>query len=278
MPPMGCALLLLAAIAGPAGAFFEAQVTQTLGSDDYSGTRLSADLGDVVHVQPAFSFYKSDLAEGTFKTVSARVAYDAKAWGGGVTMGGSPEVDGYSNRFFGFDGGWSFSPSGERLSRVELGAAVVRTTHRDRLQAGRRRRPAVVEIGQTDVGVNGGVSFLDTLFAAEVTVSSYDKDLEAIQALAAPTTRLAGLNEIVQGFPRASLNLRAELAVFPAVEPYVSLTRTTFKLGAPASTGVAAGATVDLEPARLHGAIERYSPGGGAAARTFVSFGAGVRF
>lgn len=301
------ATLLLAS--SPAAAYFDASFTQTFGSNRYRGTKLWADFGGDVHFKPAFSVYRSDVSNGTYKTLSARLGYDTKQWGAGVTAGGSPKVEGYSNGFFGADLTFSLTPGGDRavrripgspegkapkgrgLARIDVGGSLFHTKHRDETQApaappagppdrrGPRRRAAAVTIGQTDLSANAGVSLAGLHVSAEATVSRYDKDLDALAASPAAVTRLPGLAAVIQGFPKASLNAQLELGLLPMVDPYVSITRTKFQMsGVPDSTAVTIGASAGFEIVEVHGSIERYLPGGGSAAQTYVGLGAGVRF
>lgn len=300
------AFLLLFASASPARAYFDASFTQTFGANDYRGTRVWADFGDEWHLKPMFSLYRSDLSNGTYKTFSARVARDTKQWGAGFTAGGSPKTSGYSNGFLGGDVSFTFTPGGDRavrripgspegkapkgkgLARVDVGAALLHTRHHDEFQApvgtfqhrrGQRLRPTALTIGQTDFTLNSGVSVLGTLLSAEYTVSRYNKDLDAVSANPAAVTRIPGLISIIQGFPKTSFNAQVELGMLPIVDPYLSVTRTTFKTsGVPASTAVTIGATAGFEMLEAHGSYERYFPGGGAAAQNYVGIGAGVRF
>lgn len=298
--------LALLALASPARAFFDASLTQTFGSNKYVGTRAWADIGDAFHVKPQFSVYKSDLSEGTYKTLQVRGAYDTKVWGIGVTGGGTPKTNGYSTRFAGVDATFSFTPGrggkirripdapeergarGKGLARVDVGGSVLHTSHRDEftLPAGSLRRgggvtptarAAAVTIGQTDVSVNGGVSLFDLLLSADWTVSRYNRDLNAIAAAPAAATHLSGLNSIIQGFPKTNFSARLDLGLLPIVEPYVSLTRTTFHLGADPATTLTVGAAAGLEILELHGSVESYRQGG-LSRQTYVSLGAGVRF
>ncbi|MBI4347864.1 MAG: hypothetical protein HY553_13490 [Elusimicrobia bacterium] len=298
--------LAFLSLATDAGAFFDASITQTFGSNKYVGTRAWADVGDAFHVKPQFSVYKSDLSDGTYKTLQVRGAYDTKVWGVGVTGGGTPKTNGYSNRFAGVDATFSFTPGqggkvrrihdapeekgarGKGLARVDVGGSVFHTTHRDEftLPAGTPRRgggvrptarAAAITIGQTDVSVNGGVSLFDLLLSADWTVSRYDKDLTAIAAAPAAATHLAGLNSIIQGFPKTNFTGRLDFGLLPVVEPYVALTRTTFYLGAEPATTATVGATAGFEILELHGSLESYKQAG-SSRQTYVSFGAGVRF
>lgn len=302
----------LVAVSSPARAFFDASLTQTFGSNKYVGVRAWADVGDAFHVKPQFSVYKSDLSNGTYKTFQARGAYDTKVWGAGLTAGGTPKTNGYSNRFVGADVNFSLTPGkggqirrltddpegkgpkGSGLARVDVGGALFHTTHVDEMQLAPggprdnrgpgsgilrpRARATSVKIGQTDVTVNAGVSVLETLLTAELTTSRYNRDLNAIAAAPAAAVRLAGLSSIIQGFPKNVFMARVDLGMLPIVEPYLSLTRTSFFLGAPASTGVTLGATAGFEIIEVHGSLETYNPGGGSARQTYASIGAGVRF
>ena len=304
--------LALLAAASPARAFFDASLTQTFGPSKYAATRAWADIGQSFHVKPQFSVYRSDTSNGSYKTFQARGAYDTKVWGAGVTAGGTPKTNGYSNRFVGADVNLSITPGmggqirrltdnpegkgpkGSGLARVDIGGAVFHTTHIDELQftpggplnnrapGNAALRPGTraksIKIGQTDFTVNAGVSVFETLISAALTRSRYDKDLAAIAAAPAAAENVSGLNTIIQGFPKTSVTARVDLSMFPIVEPYVSLTRTTFYLGSPASTGVTVGATAGFEILEVHASIENYNPGGGSAKQTYGSFGAGVRF
>lgn len=104
------AVFLASMPAVPARAFVRAGVKQTLGSQKYAGTCFFGDIGRDFHVRPSYNQYRSDVSSGTYKTIAVRLGYDQDSWGVGFTGGGSPKVNNYSNRFFGVDGVFSFSP------------------------------------------------------------------------------------------------------------------------------------------------------------------------
>lgn len=290
-------LIVLLLPAGPAQAFFfNSGVKQSVGTHNYSGTSLYADFGGDVHIRPSFTSYHSDDSSGTYKTISARLGYDTKLWGVGVTGGGTPRVNGYSNRFFGADAVVSLTPTGsgpvkrikgsdqgggaargKGLARVDLGAGILHTTHTDEFQAGGARRARSIDIGQTDLNASVGVSVLKNLISADVTKSFYNKDLSAVLARGARAQSVQGLSPVIQGFPKTSVNLRLEMSMLPLVTPYVGYTRTTFELSQPAANAYSVGGYVEFEILEVSASFQRYVQSG-RPDQNYYGLGASLRF
>lgn len=282
-----------AALAAPARAAVSGGLKQTVGSQGYAGTKLYVDLGGDLHIRPSYSQYRSDTSSGTYKTISARLGYDKEHWGVGMTAGGSPKQNGYSNRIVGFDAMLALSPSltksrgglGRRDNdtegrglRVELGGGVQHTAHREEVGvAGARRAGGAVEIGQTDLELMAAAEAFLVRLDASFVKSTYNKDLGELDARSGQITALAGLNSLISGFPAQSSSLRLETTWLPRVTPFVSYTRTAFKIAQPASDSVAVGASLRLKIVGLTASYERYDPGGGESIRNYYSFGASLR-
>lgn len=262
-----------------------AGLAQTFGSQNYLGTSAYVRLKkDEYSLKPSYSQFHSDLSGGSFRTISARAAYDVSRCGVGLTVGGTPEVNGYSSAFFGADGVVSAAPDGdggwliggsdgeqtrgghEGLSRVDLGAEITRTAHHDQLEAVRVRRGAVpggtVTIGQTDLRVSAGTEFLANWLSLDVTKSVYDRDLNAFSRNAAPVLRLTGLSSVIAGFPDKSVSLRYELDALPVVIPFASYTYTTFELDEPDSHALTGGAYVEIGAGELGASLQHYVQSG----------------
>ncbi|MBI4051034.1 MAG: hypothetical protein HY400_00860, partial [Elusimicrobia bacterium] len=287
----------------PAKAYFNTGLSQTMGTNNYKGTYGYADVGGEFHVKPSLSVYRSDTSNGTYKTFAARLAKDTSLWGWGITLGASPKVNDYRNSFFGADVTFSFTPTGsgparrlggpqsggaprgEGLARVDMGGGVLHTIHTDDIQSGSNsgkgsfsRRSAAARIGQTDLQIFAGISFMDTLLSGQITKSNYNKDLAALSARVAQRIELAGVAAIIQGFPDTSYNLRIEWPMLPLVSPFLSHTFTKFELGAPSSKDYSAGAAIGLDMLELTVSYERYVPGGGESNLNYYSVGAALRF
>lgn len=285
-------------------------VDQTFGSDSYRGTRarLSIDLNDRVYVSPSLGFYRSDSSQGTRKTLSLRLGYDSRPWDLGFSMGISPKTSGYRNTSAGIDAaytvraGGSTARDGNRgdyadpeifrfgLEEVEIGGGLTRINHRDDLQlapgaAGAapgpkrtRGRAASLPIAQTDLTASLQALFHPGELGMQMTKSSYDKDLAAMNARGAQITELRGVLSLLQGFPDASLNLNAGWTAWPKLTPSFSYTHTTFKLGDPPSSSYAVSLRLASGGIRLKTACERYVQNGGVGRRNYFTLGADLPF
>lgn len=277
--------------------FFNSGVKQLAGTNNYSSTRFYAHFGgDNLHLRPTFSTYHSNTSGGTFNTYSARLGYDAMLFGAGLTAGVTPRIDGYSNRFVGIDGVISLSPTGlgpikrikgsdqgggaargKGLARVDVGAGISHTTHKDELNAARVSRANSLTIGQTDLSGSVGASFLGNLITLDLTKSFYDKDLGAVSARGGRAQVLTGLSNVIQGFPNTSASVKFELAMLPLINPFVSYTRTTFELSQPASNAYAVGGFAQLQILEVTASYQRYVQAG-QPDNNYYGLGASLRF
>ncbi len=290
------------------GVWFNGGAKGTAGTQSYFGSDWWAQLGKGDYsVKPMFSEYRSDTSSGTYKTVSARAAYDSKLFGAGLTLGGTPKVNGYSNGFVGVDAILSITPGlqgptkrinsssesagparGKGVARIDLGGAIKHYAHRDDLQAapgqaGRRggafvaRSGGQLRLGETDFTASGGVSILDALLSIDLTKSVYDKNLTNLNARALQNVRLSGLASTIQGFPDTNTAVRLELGMLPLLTPYVTYVHTKYKLAQPDSNGVTAGVYAELDIVELSGSYEHLAQSG-QPDENYYSLGASVRF
>jgi hypothetical protein len=88
--------------------------------------------------------------------------------------------------------------------------------------------------------------------------------------------RLAGVGAMVQGFPDTSANARLDVDL-PFVSPFLSFTRTTFKLGDPRADSTAAGVLIDVWKLDLEVSAERTAQRGRPDLKT-VTVGGSARF
>ncbi|OGS41265.1 MAG: hypothetical protein A2506_03125 [Elusimicrobia bacterium RIFOXYD12_FULL_66_9] len=148
--------------------------------------------------------------------------------------------------------------------------------------AGRRHaaasaRARKLTIAQTDLSAFAGLRFLITEISAEVTKSVYDKNLDAASVREAQALSLSGFGATVQGFPDTSVNFKLKWKSLPLVKPYLSYTRTKFKLSAEPSDAYEVGGTVGLQMLSVKAAYQRYTQKG-YADQNFFSVGAGLNF
>lgn len=305
------AVLLCAALCAPARAdsdfWFNGGARGTAGTHSYFGSDWWAQLGSGdLSVKPMFSEYHSDLSSGTYKTISARAAYDTKLLGLGLTVGGTPKENGYSNGFVGVDGTLSITPGmsgpvkrissaqetsgparGKGVARIDIGGAFLHTTHRDDLQAvsgeaGMRggrvaSRGSTLSIGQNDLTGSVGVSVLDVLASVDVTKSIYSRDLAAVNARAAQVVRLTGVASAIQGFPDTSTSVRVELGMLPLITPYADYVHTKYELSQPDSNALTVGGYAELGIVEVSASYEHLAQSG-QVDENYLSLGGTVRF
>jgi hypothetical protein len=238
-------------------------ITETVGSQHYAGTSVFARFSkDDFSVKPAYSQYHDDFSGGTYRTLSARGAYDTDRYGVGVKAGGTPDINGYSNTFFGADGSLELGPAEEDRKdepHGELGGGLTHTTHREDIDASNRRLPSTVTLGQNDLNGWGAGEIKDNRLTLSLTKSVYDKNVANLQARGARVVMLAGLNQIVQGFPNASVNIEYEFEGIDHVTPFASYTHTTFVAGTPSSNAVKLGADAQVKAVGFGASYERYT-------------------
>ena len=88
---------------------------------------------------------------------------------------------------------------------------------------------------------------------------------------------LSGFGATVQGFPDTVVNFKLKWKSLPLVKPYLSYTRTKFKLGSEPSDAYEAGAVVGLQMLSVKAAYQRYTQKG-FADQSYFSLGAGLNF
>ena len=265
MPFVAPAFLLavgfLASCAGSAHAFFYAGGRETIGNENYHGEYGYLDFGGRLHLRPTFNEYRDDLSSGTYRTISARLAFDESRWGLGATGGGTPVVNGYGNLFFGIDGRATFfygeapiphvidlkgpsedvvmidenaqsvGPQGWGLTRLDLRPSVLRILHGQNFgHSALFPAQSSNNVGQTDF--RGGIGFLllKDYFTFDFSKSHYDHSLSGSD-LRAQSQNLAGLFSLIQGFPNTSVSVRADLSMIPVFVPFFGYAHTTFELG-----------------------------------------------
>lgn len=297
----------------PARASVTAGVDQTLGTAGYRKTkvRASIDLGDAFYLAPSFSTYHSDRSSGSYRTFGLRAGYETGPLALGAGIAVQPKTNGYKREEFGGDVTFSLTPGGSSYGRkmagpssggeetfgsglaaVDVGAGLSFIRHSDDFQAatggtsgmgsGRRDRSTVARtatatFGQVDFSVFAGLRFLIAEASVELTKSRYDKNLEALNARESQALDLSGVESTVQGFPDTSANARLSWKSLPLVKPYVSYTRTTFKLGSAPSNAYEVGAKAGFDMVTVKAGYERYAQRG-FDDQNFYTLGASLNF
>ncbi|MCK5358486.1 MAG: hypothetical protein KAJ48_08835, partial [Elusimicrobiales bacterium] len=159
------------------------------------------------------------------------------------------------------------------LTRIDIGGAAKHIMHK--YNASGTGFLSARSINQTDLSVFAGLKFFMTRLSINYTASSYDKTLNATDRQP-QAVNLTGLTFIGQGLPSSSVNLRLGWSNMPFVAPYVSYTKTKFKLAANDSKSYCAGANIDLTMLDVNVAYEIYD--NGSTKDNFLSLGAGLKF
>jgi len=296
------AAFLLLAFAGPASSAaalsLDGGISQVAGNSNYAGTSAFAKIThNGCSLTPSFSQYHSDSSSGTYQTFSLRGGYDTKLYGFGVTVGGTPRVNGYTSSFVGVDGVISLTPtggsapdrirgsqqgksgaSGSGLARIDLSGAVTYIKHHDALASGNVARAQAVNIGQTNLNGAVGVSVLKNLISVDITKFVYDHNLAVVAARPAGVQNLTGLSAAVQGFPNTSTSVRLQTQMLPLVTPFVSYTHTVFALNQPHTDAYTVGGYVEFEIVEVTASYQRYASSGGLQDQNYYSLGASLRF
>ncbi len=255
------ALALIASRAFPAA--IEPELSATRGPANFQGWKADAAISqDEFILTPAYSSFSSDLTSGTFRTISARAGFQGPQAGGGLTIGGTPEVDGYSNTFVRIDGRAAFDPAASEDAGsfpacrddkpcLRLGASLSHIEHQDQFAAatsataGRspfriiRRTTGALHLGQTDLGADARLYAARTAVSGFLTKSFYDKNLSAVSARVFALPDLGGLASLIELFPDFSAGLNVQNYSLDPLEPFLSLSHTTFELTNPATAATA---------------------------------------
>ncbi len=284
---------LLFMLAANAAAYFDGGVSATTGENGYSGGNVFLIAGsDNMWIKPALDYYKTDDTNGTYKTYSLRGGYDKELYSIAGGFGSTPEMNGYKNAYVESDITFTLTPGGSRkgrlagpqsshgasggkgLARIDIGGAAKYSMHKSKYNSA----GALIKsksINQTDLSVFAGASFLSSRLSAVYTASSYDKTLNAVNR-APQAVNMAGLTSIVQGFPATSVNIRLDWSNMPFVAPYISYTKTKFKLSQPDSKSYCFGANIDLTMLDVTASYEIYD--NGIDKDNYISLAAGIKF
>lgn len=285
------AVMTLAVMGLNAAAYFDGGGGVVSGPDGYKGSKLYLIVGsEPFYLKPMFTSYKDDGTNGIYKTYALRAGYDKDVYGIGAEFGSTSKLNGYQNQFFGGDITFSLSPtgggrsrlagphsgsagkSGEGVTRIDVGVAAKVIAHK-----GQFKTVKTETINQTDLSLFAGAKILATQVSGTYTRSSYDKTISAGSFIGVPQVEhITGLSNVIQGFPESSWNFGLAWPSLPMVSPFVSYTRTTFKLNQDSSKAYMAGVTVGLGMVAVNVVYEIYD--NGTDKDGFYSVGAGLRF
>ncbi len=289
------ALSLGLSSAASASLFVDGNINQTMGSQGYVGTQASADIGGALHFQPSFNEYHSDGTKGyTYKDYSLRAAYDNANWGLGFSGGAVPTIDGYHNYSLGADavlslvpgsgppmraGGlasnpYYWGPSEAGLAGVDLRAGVdeIRNNEGAAFLGGAK----TANFSQTDVHGSVDAALMDNLITVNFVKSFYSQNLTALGAQNAEVTNLAGMTNVVLGFPDTSINARFQMQMIPFLKPYLSFTHTTFELGLSPSDAYAFGLAASLQMLAVNASYEHYVQPG-TLSQNYINVGVSLK-
>ena len=277
------------AAVSPASAYYfvKPSVRETLGSGQYYGTSDYVDAGtETLDFKPSFSSYHSASSSGTYNTYSLDVNYNVADYTLTLTGGLTPTVNDYNDYSAGGEVAREFNPGDKGFfKRVDLGGGVLQTIHGQKvtvpaIRAGTFSIPAstgTIHIQQFDAQGNISVTIPDATLSLNLTKSVYDRDVARLAVRAASVTKLAGLNQTIQGFPDNHASLKAELELWDDVTPYVSYSYTSFKAQEPIAVGYTVGSLFRWGGLRLDGSYQRFAQRG-AADIDYYSLGASYRF
>ncbi|MBU2531026.1 MAG: hypothetical protein KKD35_08340 [Elusimicrobia bacterium] len=278
-------------VSSNAFAYFDGGMSVTSGEDGYSGGKVFLIVGsDSMWLKPALDYYKSDNTDGTYKTYSLRAGYDKDLYSVAGGFGTTPEVGGYENTYVESDITFTLTSNGSRkgrlagpqsshgasggkgLARIDIGGVAKHIMHKYRasgILADSR------SINQTDLSVFAGLKFFMTRLSINYTASSYDKTLNTFDRQPS-AVNVTGLTSIIQGLPNSSVSMRLDWSNMPFVAPYVSYTKTKFKLSQDDSKAYCVGANIDLTMLDVNASYQLYD--NGSTKDNFVSMAAGLKF
>lgn len=241
------ALLLVFAALPARAAGLNAGLNQSFGPDKYEGTDAYLALGlGGLSIAPEYRRYSAEAVNGTTHSLSARVGYDMRWFGIGVTGGITPRSrpEGYSNAYGGADVSLTLSPGGEDgirriggpgrggapvgkgIARVDFGGGILSTAHE---QAGAGTAPRT-KLTQNEIHGFVGASVLDFLLVSgRLAKFTYNRDLQGGANLPIPRwTPITGHIPLVNDYPETSFHLNFEFPVFPMIRPFADYTFTDF--------------------------------------------------
>ena len=267
-----------------AAAYFDGGVSATTGPDGYRGTKLDLVLGSGnIALEPSMASYTSDALDKTYRTYALRGAWEADKYTVAGEAGTTPEVNGYSNKFFGGDITFSLTPGqggksrlagpgsrgmargGQGVTRIDVGAGLKHTVHALKLLGVKK------ETGQTEASLFAGAKVFIVNLAASYTKYSYGEEKSAMGL-----NNVTGHSFIYNAFPKSSVNVKLDLPGYPLLTPYVSYTRTSYKGTLDDSSAYLFGAYIDLSMITANVGWQVFDDGSGRD--SFLSVGAGLRF
>ena len=274
---------MLAVMGLNAAAYFDGTLTGTTGPDGYKGMNLNLVIGsDSLAISPSLVTYTNDALAKTFRTYAVRAAVEAEKYTLAGFVGATPEVNSYSNKFFGGDVTVSLTPGsgghsrlagpgsrggargGQGITRIDVGAGLKYTMH---TLAG-----AVTdqETGQAEGSLFAGAKILMVNLAASYTGYKYGDEA------ATPLGFVPGHNFVTGAFPRSSVNVKLDLPGQPLVTPFISYTGTKYKFGLDDSSAYLFGAYIDLSMVMANVGYQIFNDG--ANKDSFITLGAGLKF
>ncbi len=261
-----------------AAAYFNGGLSQTTGPHGYSGANLDLVIGSGnLAFEPSFATYTSNdrsINGKTFRTYALRGEWEAKKCTLAGFAGATPEVNKYSNKFFGGDitfplasgyrGHSRLAGPGASGSGIDVGAGLKRTIHTQTIGTVDK------DTGQTEGSVFAGAKILMLNVSASYTGYTYDAGQASAQNF------IPGLNFELAAKPRSSVNVKLDLPGQPLLTPFVSYTGTKYKGGLADSSAYLLGAYIDLRIAAANVSYQIFDSGSGKD--SFLSVGAGIKF
>lgn len=276
---VACAVLCL-----NTAAYFDGGISATSGPDGYRGTKLNLVIGSGSFAfEPSMASYTSDALDKTFRAYALRGAWETDKYTIGADAGATPEVNGYSNKFFGGDITVSLTPGeggksrlagpgsrgaargGKGVTRIDAGAGLKQTLH-TRTATG----IADKETSQTEASFFAGAKILLVNLSAAYTNYIYGSEK------ATPQLFVTGHNFALAAFPRSSVNVKLDLPGQPMITPFVSYTGAKYKGGAKDSSAYLFGAYIDLSMVTANVGYQIFD--NGSSKDSFLSVGAGIKF
>ncbi|HAF96055.1 MAG: hypothetical protein A2X34_06865 [Elusimicrobia bacterium GWC2_51_8] len=266
-----------------AAAYFSGGASSVSGPDGYHGTNLNLVIGSGnLAIEPSLAAYTWDTLDDTFHTYTLRGAWEAEKYTVAGLVGSTPEVNGYSNKFFGGDITVSLTPGeggksrltgpgsrggargGQGVTRIDVGAGLKQTMHTQAVGTTDN------ETSQTEGSLFAGAKILMVNLSASYTGYKYgDED-------AAPLGFVPGLSFAFGAFPKSSVNVKLDLPGFPMVTPFVSYTGTKYKGGRDDSSAYLFGAYLDLSMVTANVGYQMFD--NGSTKDNYLSVGAGIKF
>lgn len=291
---LAAALALAAAPARAAG--LNLGISQSFGTDEYEATNVYAAVGwGGFSFAPELKRYSHETSEGAQSAVQARLGYDSRLFGLGVTGGSSLKRDGFQAVYGGADVALTLSPGGEDgirriggpgrsvapvgkgIARVDVGGGFMTSHFKQDATA------AVAESGLTQHEVHGfvGASVIGLLLSVRGSRFLYNDDLNGRGSVPSRAwTPVGGLVPYVNGFAKESVHVRGEFALLPLIRPSIHYTFASFEKIAGVQPGdkraVGFGVAVGLELVAVEASYQHINTTG-AKDTNLVSVGATLR-